>query len=66
MSNNVTDYDEEDASFYWGLNIPKALSTEFQDYKDIPDRLQFCLEIIKDWAPEMLVSNSPRCEEEHV
>lgn len=66
MVNNVTDYDEADASFYWGLNIPKALSKEFQSYKDIPDRLKFCLEITKDWAPELLVSNSLQCEEENV
>ncbi|KAJ5533566.1 hypothetical protein N7494_010118 [Penicillium frequentans] len=46
------EYDETDASFYWGLNVPKSLSTEFQDYADIPNRLEFCLDIIRDWAPE--------------
>ncbi|KAJ5094788.1 hypothetical protein N7456_010649 [Penicillium angulare] len=51
-ANNGSDYDEDAASFYWGLNIPKALSTEYQNYKDIPDRLKFCLDMTKDWAPE--------------
>lgn len=47
------EYDESEASFYWGLNIPKSLSTEYQNYADIPDRLGFCLDIIRDWAPEL-------------
>lgn len=47
------EYDESEASFYWGLNIPKRLSTEYQDYVDIPNRLEFCLNIIRDWAPEL-------------
>ncbi|KAJ5741012.1 hypothetical protein N7493_000884 [Penicillium malachiteum] len=51
-ANNAVDYDEADASFYWGLNIPKLMSKEYNSYKDIPDRLQFCLEMTKDWAPE--------------
>ncbi|KAJ5809210.1 uncharacterized protein N7503_001428 [Penicillium pulvis] len=46
------EYDETEASFYWGLNVPKSLSTEYQDYADIPNRLEFCLDIIRDWAPE--------------
>ncbi|KAJ5714364.1 uncharacterized protein N7483_011545 [Penicillium malachiteum] len=51
-ANNGVDYDEADASFYWGLNIPKVLSKEYDNYKDVPDRLKFCLEMIKDWAPD--------------
>jgi hypothetical protein len=47
------DYDEKEASFYWGLNIPKSLSAEHQDYADIPNRLDFCLDMIRDWAPEL-------------
>ncbi|KAJ5660878.1 uncharacterized protein N7484_000250 [Penicillium longicatenatum] len=52
-SSDEIDYDETEASFYWGLNIPKHLSTEHQDYADIPNRLKFCLDIIRDWAPEL-------------
>ncbi|KAJ6035908.1 hypothetical protein N7540_000187 [Penicillium herquei] len=52
MADTGTDYDEAHASFYWGLNIPKALPKEYDNYKDIPDRLKFCLEMTKDWAPE--------------
>ncbi|KAJ5638155.1 hypothetical protein N7490_008034 [Penicillium lividum] len=47
------EYDEAEASFYWGLNIPKILSTQYQNYGDIPNRLEFCLDIIRDWAPEL-------------
>jgi hypothetical protein len=52
-ANKQISYDEEAASFYWGLNVPKVLSTKYQNYADIPDRLGFCLDIIHDWAPEL-------------
>ncbi|KAJ5324945.1 hypothetical protein N7476_003545 [Penicillium atrosanguineum] len=52
-ASDYMDYDETEASFYWGLNIPKCLSTKYQDYANIPNRLEFCLEIIHDWAPEL-------------
>lgn len=46
-------YDESEASFYWGLNIPRASVTKYENYSEIEDRRQFCLDYIKDWAPEL-------------
>ncbi|KAE8357843.1 hypothetical protein BDV27DRAFT_169998 [Aspergillus caelatus] len=46
-------YDDAEASFYWGLNVPKSRVTEYADFADIPDRLQFCQDIIHDWTPEL-------------
>jgi hypothetical protein len=44
-------YDEQAASFYWGLNIPvKALP--YKQISDIQDHRRVCLKAIKDWAPE--------------
>ncbi|KLO89400.1 Uncharacterized protein LW93_1459 [Fusarium fujikuroi] len=45
------DFDENQASFYWGLSVPRELCP-FKDTYDIPDRRQFCLDIVRDWAPE--------------
>ncbi|RGP81377.1 fungal specific transcription factor [Fusarium longipes] len=45
------DFDESQASFYWGLSVPQELCP-FSNYNDIPDRRQFCLDIVRDWAPE--------------
>ncbi|CCT66585.1 uncharacterized protein FFUJ_03625 [Fusarium fujikuroi IMI 58289] len=45
------DFDENQASFYWGLSVPRELCP-FEDTYDIPDRRQFCLDIVRDWAPE--------------
>ncbi|KAE8322189.1 hypothetical protein BDV39DRAFT_196959 [Aspergillus sergii] len=47
------EYDDAEASFYWGLNVPKSRVTEYTDFADIPDRLQCCQDIIHDWAPEL-------------
>lgn len=46
-------YDEEEASFFWGLNIPKVSITDYKDYSHIPNKAQFCLDYIKEWAPEL-------------
>ncbi|PLB53993.1 FAD/NAD(P)-binding domain-containing protein [Aspergillus steynii IBT 23096] len=46
------DYDDAEASFYWGLNVPKAQVKGYAHFADIPDRLQFCQSVIRDWAPE--------------
>ncbi|KAI1015768.1 hypothetical protein LB505_011994 [Fusarium chuoi] len=45
------DFDENQASFYWSLTVPRELCP-FEDTSDIPDRRQFCLDIVRDWAPE--------------
>ncbi|KAI8664256.1 Oxidoreductase [Fusarium keratoplasticum] len=42
-------YNEDAASFYWGLNIP---TDAIPDPSNVPDKLQLCLDYIKDWAPE--------------
>ncbi|OJZ85543.1 hypothetical protein ASPFODRAFT_188986 [Aspergillus luchuensis CBS 106.47] len=46
-------YDDVEASFYWGLNVPKSCVPNYTDSAEIPDRLQFCQDIIQDWAPEL-------------
>jgi hypothetical protein len=46
-------YNDTEASFYWGLNVPKSHVTQYTDFADIPDRLQFCQDIIRDWAPKL-------------
>ncbi|KAL4733295.1 FAD/NAD(P)-binding domain-containing protein [Aspergillus similis] len=50
-SSTQLQYDVDEASFYWGLNIPRSYS-HHQNAADIPDRLQFCLDFVEDWAPE--------------
>ncbi|CVL08432.1 uncharacterized protein FMAN_05174 [Fusarium mangiferae] len=45
------DFDENQASFYWSLTVPRELCP-FEDTSDIPDRREFCLDIVRDWAPE--------------
>ncbi|KAM3067807.1 hypothetical protein ACMFMG_011293, partial [Clarireedia jacksonii] len=45
------EYDVDEASFYWSLNIPRSYS-HYEDARDIPDTLEFCLRYIRDWAPE--------------
>ncbi|KAH7142871.1 hypothetical protein B0J13DRAFT_503247 [Dactylonectria estremocensis] len=45
------DFDESQASFYWTLSVPRDMC-QFKDEADIPDRRQFCLDIVRDWAPE--------------
>ncbi|SPQ22633.1 273b3885-6612-426d-b74f-c745aea1cba3 [Thermothielavioides terrestris] len=47
----VISYDEEGASFYWGLNAPVEM-VPFQKPEEIRDRRQLCLDLIKHWAPE--------------
>ncbi|KAL3447834.1 hypothetical protein BJX65DRAFT_295403 [Aspergillus insuetus] len=47
------EYDIVEASFYWGLNIPKSRVTQYANFAEIPDRLQFCQDMIHDWAPEL-------------
>ncbi|KAJ4245780.1 hypothetical protein NW762_013904 [Fusarium torreyae] len=44
-------YDAAQASYYWGLNIPKHL-LPYNDISEIKDRRQACLDAIKDWAPD--------------
>ncbi|GKZ85786.1 hypothetical protein AnigIFM56816_011757 [Aspergillus niger] len=46
-------YDDVEASFYWGLNVPKSCVPKYTDSAEIADRLQFCQDIIQDWAPEL-------------
>ncbi|KAL4810934.1 hypothetical protein BDV18DRAFT_3697 [Aspergillus unguis] len=50
---NELEYDVDEASFYWGINVSKS-ECNVQSAADIPeqDRLQFCLDAVKDWAPE--------------
>ncbi|KAM0076219.1 hypothetical protein ACKRZS_011706 [Fusarium odoratissimum] len=45
------DFDENQASFYWSLTVPRELCP-FDNPSDVPDRRQFCLDMVRDWAPE--------------
>ncbi|KAG7045588.1 FAD/NAD(P)-binding domain-containing protein, partial [Colletotrichum scovillei] len=56
--------DEDQASFYWGLNVPRD-RYPFNSAMEIPDRLKFCLEVVGDWAPEyrQMISFGARCDE---
>ncbi|KAL3473185.1 FAD/NAD(P)-binding domain-containing protein [Aspergillus californicus] len=45
------EYDVDEASFYWGLNIPRSYS-HYEDPGELPDPLGFCLRYVKNWAPE--------------
>ncbi|OQU98958.1 hypothetical protein CLAIMM_04667 [Cladophialophora immunda] len=52
--NELFNYDYAEASFYWSFLIPKKDSV-CENESQIPDRLQFCLDYVKDWAPEFHV-----------
>ncbi|KAF4823678.1 FAD-dependent monooxygenase SAT7 [Colletotrichum siamense] len=45
-------YNVKEASFYWGLLIPKDRVPKPQELSEMQDPLQICLEATKDWAPE--------------
>lgn len=44
-------YDENEASFYWGLSIPVDV-LPYKTASEITDKRASCLEAIKSWAPE--------------
>lgn len=44
-------YDEDAASFYWGLNIPVD-ALPYKKASEITNQRAICLEAIKSWAPE--------------
>ncbi|KAJ4186452.1 hypothetical protein NW755_007747 [Fusarium falciforme] len=46
-----SEYDLGQGSFYWGLTIGRERFPP-EGTSKIPDLLEFCLEQIKDWAPE--------------
>ncbi|KAF5671909.1 fungal specific transcription factor factor [Fusarium denticulatum] len=56
-------FDENQASFYWSLSVPREMCP-FDDPKDIPGRRQFCLDIVRDWAPEYHVMLSAEASDE--
>ncbi|KAK2023342.1 FAD/NAD(P)-binding domain-containing protein [Colletotrichum zoysiae] len=45
------DYDADEASFFWGLNVSKKMYPG-HEVTEGGDHLRFCLEAIKHWAPE--------------
>ncbi|KAK1849350.1 putative FAD dependent oxidoreductase [Colletotrichum chrysophilum] len=45
-------YNVKEASFYWGLLIPKDRVPKQQELSEMQDPLHICLEATKDWAPE--------------
>jgi hypothetical protein len=44
-------YDESEASFYWGLVVPTNV-LPYKKASEIKDRRKVCHDAIKDWAPE--------------
>ncbi|KAF5566709.1 fungal specific transcription factor [Fusarium phyllophilum] len=58
------DFDENQASFYWSLSVPRELCP-FDDPSDIPDRRKFCLDIVRNWAPEYHVMLSAGASDEN-
>ncbi|KAH8894361.1 FAD/NAD(P)-binding domain-containing protein [Thozetella sp. PMI_491] len=48
---NSISYNEEEASFFWGLSIPAA-KIPGGDATKVQDKRQLCLDHIKNWAPE--------------
>ncbi|KAF5701363.1 fungal specific transcription factor factor [Fusarium mundagurra] len=57
------DFDEDQASFYWSLAVPREQCPS--DPKDIPDKRQFCLDVVRDWAPEYHVMLSAGASDEN-
>lgn len=53
-SDSNLEYDEDAASYFWGIHIPKA-DVPYKDVSDIPDRLEFCMSYMRNWAPELLL-----------
>ncbi|KAF4478016.1 FAD-dependent monooxygenase SAT7 [Colletotrichum fructicola Nara gc5] len=53
-------YNVKEASFYWGLLIPKDRVPKQQELSEMQDPLHICLEATKDWAPDrtMLTTGS--------
>lgn len=45
-------YNVKEASFYWGLLIPKDRVPKQQELSEMQDPLHICLEATKDWASE--------------
>ncbi|KAJ4316649.1 hypothetical protein N0V94_005330 [Neodidymelliopsis sp. IMI 364377] len=48
---SILQYNEKEASFYWGLNIPVSM-IPYKTHMEISNPRQVCLDAIKDWAPE--------------
>jgi hypothetical protein len=46
------EYEEAEASFYWGLNVPREAFENGADPRNIENKREFLLEYIRDWAPE--------------
>jgi 2-polyprenyl-6-methoxyphenol hydroxylase-like FAD-dependent oxidoreductase len=47
---STVDYDEDNASVFWGITVPVAL-VPAEGAKAIPDKLEFCISLLKDWDP---------------
>ncbi|GKT64403.1 FAD dependent oxidoreductase/monooxygenase [Colletotrichum tofieldiae] len=50
-NSNELDYDAEEASFYWGLSVPREMYPN-HDPDEGGDHLKFCLKAIEHWSPE--------------
>lgn len=46
------DYDSEIASIFWSLNVPASMVPD-GDIQNIPSKLEFCVDKIKDWDPRL-------------
>lgn len=55
---DVPDYDQDAASLFWGLQVPRELCPE--DPRKLEDKLGFCVQLIKDWDPRLYESLHPQ------
>lgn len=53
-NNELFDYEEQDASIYWGLVLPRE-ATDASLEVSASSNLNQCLKFIRNWAPELSV-----------
>ncbi|KAF6832917.1 FAD dependent oxidoreductase/monooxygenase [Colletotrichum plurivorum] len=57
------EYDESQASFYWGLTVPRDRCPGGDTEKLLDDKFQFCLDVVADWVPEFRTMVSAGAED---
>lgn len=45
-------FDLGNGSFFWGMGLNRSL-VPYENLSDIPDKMEFVLGLVKDWAPEL-------------
>lgn len=49
---NGIHFDLGSGSFFWGMGLNRSL-VPYDNLSDIPDKMEFVLGLVKDWAPEL-------------